>query len=383
MNTNQTTRFFTFGEQPSERLKLLSGESFGPITLAYQTYGTLNASRDNGILLFHALTGSQHAAGFNPSVPGVGERWTEECQTGWWDEFVGPGKALDTNRFFVVCANYLGGCYGSSGPCSLNSDTGKPYGPDFPRITLSDIVDSQIHLLDHLNIDQLHAVVGSSMGGMLATVLATRYPNKTRLVIPIAANIRPSILQRIHNLEQIMAIENDPHFNKGRYYDSEPPRAGLALARMISHKTFVSLGTMERRARGEIMTRHDNLLSYDLTHTIESYLLHQVRKFVGRFDANTYLRLLDAWQHYELAIDAGASSKEETFARSTHQRYLIFSIDSDVCFYPEEQEIMARALTKAGISTQHITVHSDKGHDAFLLEPALFTPYLAYTLSNA
>ncbi|NCC50551.1 MAG: homoserine O-acetyltransferase [Spartobacteria bacterium] len=353
-----------------------------PVTLAYETYGELSAGRDNVILLFHALSGSQHAAGWNPDVPGVEARWTKECRTGWWDEFIGPGKALDTDQFYILCVNYLGGCYGSSGPASIHPATGTPYGSAFPRITAGDIVDAQVALLNHLRIEKLHAVVGASLGGMLAVNLAVRYPNRVRTVIPIAAGLEVTILQRIHNFEQICAIEEDPHFNGGDYYHVARPDSGLALARMISHKTFLSLSVMEQRARDDIIERNPDPKRYQMSHPVESYMLHQSQKFVRRFDANSYLRIMELWQHYDLLKDTGAADYAALFAPCAQQRYLIFSIDSDVCFYPEEQADMARVIQENHIPCQHITVHSGKGHDAFLLEPELFTPHLVYTLQE-
>ena len=366
------SQFFTYGEDEESRLVLHSGEAFGPVTLAYETYGELNEKRDNAILVFHALSGSQHVAGFNPEVPGVGHLWIEECQTGWWNEFVGPGKTIDTRRFFVVCANYLGGCYGSSGPSSINPATGKEYGGDFPRITFGDIVDSQIPLFGELGIETFHAVIGSSLGGMLAISFAARYPEKVRRVIPVACGIEATTLTRAHNLEQILAIENDPNFCNGHYYDGPAPLRGLALARMISHKTFVSLHTMEARMVDRCEQEHDEFSWYKITTPLESYLLHQGRKLIHRFDPNTYLFLIAAWSEFHLLRDCGAERYTDIFSRCRHQEYLVFSIDSDVCFYPEEQEYFFRQLTDSGVTAEYITVSSDKGHDSFLLEPDLY-----------
>lgn len=372
------TKFLKLGDYFS----LQNAPDFGPVTLAYETYGNLSPDGDNAILLFHALSGSQHAAGCNRSVPGVGSLWKDECHTGWWNGFIGPGKALDTSRFFIICVNYIGGCYGSTGPSSLNPATDKPYGSLFPWITANDLVDSQIHLLNHLGIKQLHAVVGSSLGGMLALNLATRYADRVRIVIPIAAGSSVTILQRIHNFEQICAIEKDPNFNGGDYYEGPFPVKGLSLARMISHKTFVSLLTLSRRARREVIDFPGGPNGYRLTHPVESYMLHQARKFVRRFDANTYLRIMDLWQNFNLVKDARSRSLFTLFNRCRKQHYLVFSIDSDVCFYPDEQEQLVRTLEKSRVPCQHITVHSEKGHDAFLLEPRLFTPHLVYTLQG-
>jgi len=372
------SQFHTF-EEP---LRLCSGDELGPITLAYETYGELSAERDNAILVFHALSGSQHAAGHNRCVPGTDGRWTSECQDGWWDGFIGPGKAVDTRRFFVVCINYLGGCYGSTGPSSIDAKTGRPYGSSFPRITLSDIVDSQVRLLDVLGIKRLHAVIGASLGGMMCLSLATRYPKRVGIVVPIASSLDVTPLQLIHNFEQICAIEQDPNFRGGDYYDGEAPDRGLALARMISHKTFVSLRMMEDRARMEVARAAEDFPWYPVSSPIESYMLHQGTKFVERFDTNSYLRITDAWQQFDLVAEAGGEDLNELFSLCQHQRYLIFSIDSDVCFYPDEQEEMVRVLKKGGMQSMRITVHSEKGHDSFLIEPELFTPHLAHILND-
>lgn len=378
---NVKTEFFTFGEDRHDRLVLSSGEEFGPVTLAYETYGSLNEEKNNAILVFHALSGSQHAAGNNAEVPGVGDLWTTECKKGWWDSFIGPGKALDTDKFYVICCNYFGGCYGSTGPRSINPETGAPYGGAFPQITASDVVDTQIRLLDHLGVEQLLATVGASLGGMFALNLSVRYPERVNMVIPIACGMEVTMLQRIHNFEQICAIEEDPEFHNGEYLAHEAsPDRGLALARMISHKTFISLSTLEQRARKDVQQCGKEDWRYTINHPVESYMLHQSRKFVKRFDANTYLHIMNIWQRFDLLEDANAKNFTELFKRCRHQRYMIFSIDSDVCFYPDEQQDLQRALERAGVDCQHITVHSEKGHDAFLLEPMLFTPHLVYTL---
>lgn len=374
------TRLHTFAQD--EPFQLRNGQTLGPITLAYETYGELNAERDNAILIFHALSGSQHAAGFNASVAGVGKRWTDECQVGWWEEFVGPGKAIDTSKFYVICANYLGGCYGSTGPSSINPQTGRPYGSSFPHVAISDVVDTQVRLLDHLNIQKLHAVIGASLGGMMYLSLATRHPERTGIVVPIAASVEVKPLQRIHNFEQICAIEQDPNFCGGDYYDGPSPDGGLALARMISHKTYVSLHTMQDRARQEVLPMQGDFSWYPLANPLESYMLYQGRKFIERFDANSFLRIVDFWQRFDLLAESGATSMSELFTRCREQSYLIFSIDSDVCFYPEWQEEMAAVLKQAKVRNMRITVHSEKGHDSFLLEPELFMPHLAHILGQ-
>ncbi len=372
---------------PSKPLTLLNGEMLSEVTLAYETYGELNAAKDNAILLFHALSGSQHAAGLNASVPeaGPGGRfWTEDCQIGWWHDFVGPGKALDTSRFFVVCANYLGGCYGSTGPSSIDPSTGEPYGSRFPSIAVRDIVDSQARLLDALGIDRVHAVVGGSMGGMNCLAFAARYPKRVSVVIPMATSFYATTLHRINNFEQICAIECDVHFNGGDYYQGSYPEQGLALARMIAHKNYVSLSTMEDRARDEVIQPSvDWFQRYRFSQPIESYLLHQGLKFVRRFDANTYLRLCEAWLQFDLLEASGQPDLSQMLEACAHQKYMIFSVDSDVCFYPEEQAQMTRMLKEHGLECRHITIHSEKGHDAFLLEAALLEPHIRHSLETA
>ncbi len=367
------SKFFTYGEDAESRLVLHDGQDFGPVTLAYETYGELNKKKDNAILVFHALSGSQHICGFNPEVPGVGKRWNEECQNGWWGDFVGSGKAVDTDRFFVVCANYFGGCYGSTGPSSINPDTGREYGGDFPQFSFGDIVDSQIPLLNELGIETFHAVIGSSLGGMLAMNFAARYPQRVKRIIPVACGIQSTTLARVHNLEQILAIENDPNFCNGHYYDGPAPLRGLALARMISHKTFVSLHAMEARMVDKFEQEQDEFSWYKIKTPLESYILHQGRKLLQRFDANTYLYLIAGWSNFHLLRDSGATSYAELFGRCRHQEYLVFSIDSDVCFYPDEQEYLFKQLTDNDVKAEYITISSDKGHDSFLLEPELYS----------
>ena len=374
------TQFYNFNNKESP-FELKCGEHLSSFTLAYEVYGELSEKKDNAVLLFHALSASQHAAGINENVDDLTVEWDKECQIGWWDEFIGPGKALDTNKYFIICANYLGGCYGSTGPGSENPETGKPYGSDFPRVSITDIVKSQIELINDLGINQLHATVGSSLGGLMAISLAAQYPNKVKNVVALASGIKTSVLQRIHNLEQITAIESDKDFSEGNYYDGRHPEKGLALARMIGHKVFISLATLERRASKEIKKEEDSSW-YQIQSSIESYMLHQGQKFVKRFDANTYLRILDAWQSFDILKESGFDNFKDMFSRCTHQNYLIFTINSDVCFYPHQQEELRKALSEGGINPMHITVHSEKGHDSFLLEPELFAPHIDYALNN-
>jgi len=375
---NTQSEFYTMPEP----FVCKAGGVIPEVTLAYETYGTLSPSKDNVVLVFHALSGSQHAAGFCPEVPGIGDRWTEECQTGWWDMFVGPGKAVNTDKFFVICANYIGGCYGSTGPSSPHPDDGKPYGSRFPFVKVEDVVRSQVALLDHFGIEKLHAVTGPSVGGFLCLALATLFPERVGLVLPLGTGPKVTSLTRLHNFEQITAIESDRNFNGGDYYEGESPDSGLMLARMIAHKTYVSLETMESRANSELLQPKDGFSFYKLGHQIESYMYHHGQKFIQRFDANTYLRIMAMWQRFNLKSMLKVSSFDEVFARCRHQRYMIFSIDTDVCFYPSEQAELESCLKSAGVHCLRITVHSEKGHDSFLLEPDLFSPHIRFTLEQ-
>jgi homoserine O-acetyltransferase len=375
------TKFLTFSSA-GELFLTADGGVLPSVTIAYETYGKLNADRSNAILLFHALSGAQHAAGTNRSVPGTDDRWTEEMHTGWWDSFIGHGRALDTDKFFIICANYLGSCYGSTGPASTNPATGKPYGSSFPRVTVHDIVRSQLPILETHGIEKLHAVVGASLGGMCALDFAFHFPERVTNVIPIATGLRSHGLQQMHNLEQIIAITRDPAFGSGDYYGTTGPVHGLALARMISHKTFFYADAIEERAKVAIVQPETDIPWYRISSVLESYMLYQGQKFVRRFDANSYLRIIDAWQQFDLFKDAKSSGAHPLFSRCRDQQYLVFSIDSDCCFYPDYQSEICAELKKADVPHLRLTVHSEKGHDSFLLEPKLYTPHLAYALGH-
>ncbi len=383
MPAETRTQFFETGS-PAEPIRLRDGGLLPGARIAYETWGTLNEDKSNAILLFHALSGSHHAAGRNPGIEGVGPLWQDELHAGWWEDMIGPGKALDTRKHFIICGNYLGGCYGSTGPASVNPETGKPWGSSFPAVSAADQVEVFSRLLDHLGIGTLLAVVGPSVGGLIALTFATRHADRVRNVIAIASGFKTTVLNRLILFEQILAIENDPHFHGGDYYDESPPLYGLALARMISHKTFVHLDSIERRARRDVVQPDDVLAWYRVRDQFQSYMLHQGKKFVKRFDANTYLRIIDLWSRYDATAEGDAENPAELFkrARQAGQRWLVFSIDSDFCFYPEEQTELVRHLEKAKVDVMHITVHSDKGHDSFLLEPDLYTPHIAWVLSR-
>ena len=366
------TRFFHL---PDDTLpfKMRSGDLLPEVRLAYEIHGEISPERDNVVLLFHALTGSQHVAGFTPSVEGV-NRWVEENQTGWWEGFVGPGLGVDTDRFAVLCVNYLGGCYGTTGPASIDPRTGTRYGPNFPPLHLADIVESQLPLLEHLGITRLKAVAGASVGALLSVSLAAHHPDLVENVIILAGGLAGTTLHRMYNFEQMLAIFNDPNFNGGNYYDSGFPSAGLALARIISHKAFVSLDAIRERARNEIVD-HPNV-----THPVESYFWRQGQKLVIRFDPNSYLRIIDSWSNYDLVEDTGAESYVEALIPCRGQSWHVFTIDTDVCFYPAEQAGLVAALTEAEVPVEWVQVTSPKGHDSFLTEPHLFEEALRKAL---
>lgn len=383
MSAETTTKFFHIGSS-DEPVRLRDGSMLPGVTLAYETYGELNADGSNAILLCHALSGPHHAAGHTASIEGVGELWQPELHEGWWESMIGKGKAIDTNKYCVICANYLGGCYGSTGPASINPETGIPYGSSFPTVSAADQAQMFHDLLDGLGVGALVAVIGPSVGGLVATTFATRFPDRVKNVIAISSGYKTTVLNKLILFEQILAIENDPHFNGGDYYQDQPPLYGLALARMISHKTFVHLDSIEKRARQDIVQPDDILAWYRVRDQFQSYMLHQGKKFVKRFDANTYLRIIDMWSRYDAAHEGDAETPADLFERAklAGQRWLVFSVDSDFCFYPEEQAEMVKYLEAAKVDVMHITVHSEKGHDSFLLEPDLYTPHISWLLSR-
>jgi homoserine O-acetyltransferase len=251
-------------------------------------------------------------------------------------------------------------------------------------VTTADQAELQAKLLDHLGVGKLHAAIGPSVGGLIALTFATRFPDRVKNVISIAAGYKTTVLNRLILFEQILAIENDPHFGGGDYYDNAGPLYGLALARMISHKTFVHLDAIERRARQDVVQPDDILAWYRVRDQFQSYMLHQGKKFVKRFDANTYLRINDMWSRFDGAHEGDADTPEDLFSRCREagQRWLVFSIDSDFCFYPEEQAELAKHLESAKVNSMHVTVHSDKGHDSFLLEPDFYTPHITWVLGQ-
>lgn len=358
-----------------------SGDTLPEVSLAYETYGTLAPDKGNAILLFHALTGSHHAHGYNDSLPEAGSFWQPENYEGWWDAMIGPGKPLDTDKFFIVCANYLGSCYGSTGPTSLAPD-GKPWGSRFPLVTANDQARAQVRLLESLGINRF-AIVGPSVGGMLSLSITALFPEKVRSVVIIGASCSPPIEHKLSVFEQILAIELDSKYKAGLYPLADPPVRGLALARIICHKLFVYQRGLEKRARRGVSDRKGMLEWYTPVRNTESYMLHQGTKFAKRYDANAYIRIVNMWGSFDLPTLAGALDIDSVFALYARHGvpFLLFSIDTDCCFTPRGISHFYRRLVKNGVRAQYIRISSQKGHDSFLLEPDLYALPLSKALS--
>jgi homoserine O-acetyltransferase len=350
----------TFG--PDRPLQLDCGKSLSPFTVAYMTYGTLNAAKSNAVLVCHALTGDQFVASDNP-VTG---------KPGWWTTTVGPGKPIDTDRFFVICANVIGGCMGSTGPASIDPATAKPYGLNFPLITIRDMVRAQAMLVEHLGISKLLAVVGGSMGGMQALQWGASYPERVRAVMPIACAARHSAQNIAFHEVGRQAIMADPEWHGGKYQEHNvSPSKGLAVARMAAHITYLSETALQRKFGRSLQDREALSFQFAPDFQIESYLHHQGRVFVDRFDANSYLYITRAMDYFDLAADHGGKLAEAFGNRPP--RFCIISFTSDWLFPPAENKSIAHALNAVAANVSFVEIKSDKGHDAFLLdEPEMF-----------
>jgi len=338
-------------------LHLRSGAVLDSFTLAYETYGTLNADRSNAILICHALSGDAHVAGYHTDDP--------DEKPGWWDDAVGPGKMFDTNRFFVICSNVIGGCQGSTGPSSPAPD-GRPYGLRFPMIAVADMVQAQRHLIDYLGIERLFATVGGSMGGMQALQWAVDYPERVAKVLFLASTTRSSPQQIAFNETGRQAIYADPHWNHGDYYGGPPPRGGLAVARMVAHITYMSETSMEHKF-GRALQDTDSL-SYTFAEpefAVESYLAYQGEKFVERFDANSYLYITKAIDYYDLGADYGSL---QTALEGTQSDFLVVSFSSDWLYTPDQARELVQALEGTGRNVEHHHIQAPFGHDSFLVE---------------
>jgi homoserine O-acetyltransferase len=339
-----------------EPLRLDSGATLAPITLAYETYGELSPGRDNAILLLHALSGDAHAAGRNSLT---------DRKPGWWDAMVGPGRPFDTERYFVICSNVLGGCQGSTGPSSINPATGRPYGARFPIVTIADMVRAQARLLDRLGIRRLLAVAGGSMGGFQALEWATAFPDRVRGTILLATSARSSAQTLAWNAIGRRAIMSDPRWQGGDYYDSEAPTDGLAVARMIGHITYLSEPSLERKFGRELRAGATPAFELGPEFAIESYLAYQGTSFNARFDANTYLYITKAMDYWDLPTQYG--SLDAALARS-QAAFLLLSFTSDWLYPTSESLIIADALRRVGRRFEHVELESIAGHDAFLVD---------------
>ncbi|MGA2774862.1 MAG: homoserine O-acetyltransferase [Candidatus Omnitrophota bacterium] len=343
--------YFSFAEG-SDGLKLDSGQSLGPITLSYETYGELNTDKSNAILVEHALSGDAHAAGFHEG----------DKDPGWWDVLVGPNKALDTNKYFVICSNVIGGCKGSTGPASINPKTSNYYGLDFPVITIADMVRAQKYLIDHLGIKKLLCIIGGSMGGMQVLQWVATYPKHVQSAIPIATTLKHSPQQIAFDEVGRQAVMADPAWNEGNYYGKAKPERGLAVARMIGHITYMSDKSMEEKFSRRLKAQ-DYSFKFATDFEVEGYLRYRGDNFVKRFDANSYLYLTKAMDYFDLS-----GSKLIPKDKDIDLRFLVISFKSDWLYPSYQSQEIARALKLRGQDATYCEINSTYGHDAFLLE---------------
>jgi homoserine O-acetyltransferase len=385
-------------------VRLASGRTVPSVEVAYETYGELSPEKDNAILICHALSGDAHVAGWKPRQAGAGG-WKPEDgrdwapvhayqgdpdaapasapKPGWWDPFVGPGKAFDTDRYFVICSNVLGGCSGTTGPTSPDPKTGRPYGLTFPVVTIADMVDVQARLLDELGIDKLLAVVGGSMGGMQALCWAKRYPERVTTCLPIAGTWRLSAQAIAFNEVGRRAIIGDPDFRGGHYHETGQPKHGLGVARMIGHITYLSAESMREKFGRRLKDRESHAFEFVTEFEVESYLAYQGKRFTERFDANTYLYMTKAMDYFDLSDGSGSLAQA---LAGTPVRWLALSFSSDWLFPTHQSRELVDALRTVGAEVSFAEIQTPYGHDAFLLEPEeqfrFIEPFLASALAD-
>ncbi len=348
--------------QFEDTLYLRSGGTLNGFTIAYETYGTLNAEKTNAILICHALSGDSHVAGFYTTDP--------DERPGWWDEAVGPGKMFDTEQFYLICSNVIGGCQGSTGPMSIAPD-GKPFGLRFPVVTVADMVMAQTYLINHLGIDRLFAVAGGSMGAMQALQWSVDYPARVENVLFIAGTPQSSAQNIAFNEIGRQAIYADPNWNNGDYYDGVPPRAGLSVARMVGHITYMSEQSLNTKFGRGLQLRSELHYRFDVPEfRIESYLKHQGEKFVARFDANTYLYITKALDYFDIADGYGSIEAALERARAN---FLVVSFSSDWLYTSEQALDLVMALEINQKPVDYHMVYADFGHDSFLVEVETMT----------
>jgi len=359
------TKYFTFAQEDGG-MPLQCGERLGPITIAYETYGKPNAEKSNAILILHALSGDAHAAGIHPGLD----------NPGWWDEMVGPGKAFDTDRFFIICSNVIGGCKGSTGPSSINPKTGQPYALDFPFVTIADMVNAQCHLVNYLGIDQLLCVAGGSMGGMQVLQWVASYPERVRSAIPIATTLKHSPQQIAFNEAARQAIMADPAWSNGDYYAYGQPEKGLSVARMIGHITFMSIDSMEKKFSRRL--KNGTLsFSFEADFEVEGYLRYRGANFVKRFDANSYLYLTKAIDYFDLS-----GGKLIPPDKKISTKFLIISFKSDWLYPSQQSQEIVRILKRRHVDVTYCELSSTYGHDAFLVETGEQTNLIRHFLNN-
>jgi homoserine O-acetyltransferase len=355
-------QFYKFAED--EPFVLESGATLHPVTLAYETYGRLNADRSNAVLILHALSGGAHAAGLD-----------DQGHAGWWDDCIGPGKAFDTDRFFVVCSNVVGGCYGSTGPASIDPATGQPYALAFPVVTIGDMVRAQMRLVDHLGIQKLLTVAGGSMGGMQALEWAAHHPDRVVSAIPLATTARSSPMLIAFSEVGRQAIYADPNWKDGNYYSNgSRPDAGLAVARMVGHITYLSEQSMQYKFGRRLQDRERFGYEFETEFQIESYLKHKGLAFTQRFDANAYLYITKAMDYFDLSQCGDcANGLTAAFSGSSGVKFLVVSFTSDWLYPSYHSKELVSALTAAGADVTYLDIQSSWGHDAFLLEVETMT----------
>ncbi|HEY8007237.1 MAG TPA: homoserine O-acetyltransferase [Methylocella sp.] len=346
---------------PDRPLKMEAGVSLSPLTIAYQTYGELNAAKSNAILVCHALTGDQHVANEHP-ITG---------KPGWWHTMVGPGRPIDTNRYFVIASNVVGGCMGTTGPASLNPATGRPYGLDLPLVTIKDMVRAQAMLIDHLGIDMLFCVAGGSMGGMQVLQWVATFPDRVFSAMPIATAARHSSQNIAFHEVGRQAVMADPDWRQGRYLEEGViPTKGLAVARMAAHITYLSDEALQSKFGRKLQDRSAPTFSFDADFQIENYLRYQGTSFVDRFDANSYLYVTRACDYFDLAADYGGSLAYAF--KGSKSRFCVVSFNSDWLYPTQASRAIVHALNAGGASVSFVDIETDRGHDAFLLETPEF-----------
>ncbi len=344
------TQFFQFDSLPLD-----CGETLAPVDVAYQTYGAPADDKSNAVLILHAFTGDAHAAGVSPQTG----------KPGWWDSMIGPGKAFDTDKYWIICSNVLGGCSGTTGPSSMNPATGRPYALEFPVITIADMVRLQRMLVDRLGIKKLLAVAGGSMGAMQALRWAVDYPDMVASALPIAGTWRHSAQQIAFNEVGRQAIMSDPGWQGGNYYDTDGPVRGLAVARMIGHITYMSDESMRQKFGRQLREREQFGFGFDIDFEVESYLRYRGNQFVGRFDANSYLYITKALDYFDISYGKGslAAALEKATAR-----FLLISFTSDWLYPSYQSKEVVTALRSRNRDVSFVELHSNYGHDAFLVD---------------